>query len=293
MIIKSIRIRHSGGAPEGEYHALGSRLALIQTRYGEELAAALAVISGNTDTYLSPRIAGRVVSAEAEVSAGGREYTVRAEITERGARLTAARGGGADATAEYRYLTAHSREEDLCDGFDGDDAEGAPRLLKYTAEERFYAPRELENATRGATKLGFFRKHLRSFIRHSAPEPIREGKRYELVLGDDGEYSVRVRDGDFPALLSEAEERIFAYLCFLKTAEFWQGFEEIRNLGAVKKPLTVRHFIERIDEGIDLADIFKRTAALERQAIILTLPRESRHTRTITELGAILNESSS
>ena len=60
---------------------------------------------------------------------------------------------------------------------------------------------------------------------------IRDGKRYELYLKKDGKYAVRYKgDNDMPVFLSEWQQTLFRYLCFLRTAEFWQGFEELRNL---------------------------------------------------------------
>jgi hypothetical protein len=72
--------------------------------------------------------------------------------------------------------------------------------------------------------------------------------------------------------LSESEQVLFRYLCFLRTAEFWRGFEELRNLHGIKKPLIIKDFLERLDESIDTKDIIDRTVKLGRQVIILTLP---------------------
>ena len=74
-----------------------------------------------------------------------------------------------------------------------------------------------------------------------------------------------------PVFLSESEQTLFRYLCFLRTAEFWQGFEELRNLHSVKKPILTQDFLERLDESIDLQDILERTRRLNRQIIILTI----------------------
>jgi hypothetical protein len=57
----------------------------------------------------------------------------------------------------------------------------------------------------------------------------------------------------------------------LKTAEFWRGFEELRNLHGVKKPLIVGNFLERIDEMVDVSEILKRTMTLNRQVVLLTV----------------------
>jgi hypothetical protein len=71
--------------------------------------------------------------------------------------------------------------------------------------------------------------------------------------------------------LSESEQTLFRYLCFLRTAEFWQGFEELRNLHSVKKPILTRDFLERLDESIDTQNVLERTKRLNRQIIMLTI----------------------
>lgn len=115
-----------------------------------------------------------------------------------------------------------------------------------------------------------FRAYLRAFIKDFQPELIREGKRYELYLKKDGKYAVRYKDdNDMPVFLSESEQTLFRYLCFLKSAEFWHKFEMLRNLHAIKKPLLVKDFFSRLDESINIENLLQRTMEIKRQAIIL------------------------
>ena len=135
----------------------------------------------------------------------------------------------------------------------------------------YYAPHELAARTDGFSKLKFFRAYLRTFLKNFQGERICADKSYELVLKSDGRYAVsHSAGGDSAPLLSESEELLFRYLCFLHTAEFWQGFEELRNLHGVKKPLIVKDFLSRLDESIDRKDLLKRTEGLRRQVIILS-----------------------
>jgi hypothetical protein len=91
-----------------------------------------------------------------------------------------------------------------------------------------------------------------------------------LYLKKDGMYDVRYKgDNDMPVFLSESEQTLFRYLCFLRTADFWHGFEKLRNLHALKKPLLVKDFLSRLDESINIENLLKRTTELERQVIIL------------------------
>ena len=87
----------------------------------------------------------------------------------------------------------------------------------------------------------------------------------------NGKYAVKHgSDGDFPVVLSETERTLFRYLCFLRTAEFWRGFEELRNLHGIKKPLIIKDFLNRLDESVDSEDLLRRTQKLGRQVIILS-----------------------
>jgi len=72
--------------------------------------------------------------------------------------------------------------------------------------------------------------------------------------------------------LSETEEKLFLFICFLNIAEFWSDIESIRNLHHIEKPLLIKNFIEYLDESVDIENLIKRTVMLGRQVIIVTLP---------------------
>ena len=75
-------------------------------------------------------------------------------------------------------------------------------------------------------------------------------------------------------LLSETEEKLFLYICFLNIAEFWADVENIRNMHHEKKPLIIKNFIEFLDQTTDIDGLIARTTKLGRQVIILTLPMQ-------------------
>lgn len=74
--------------------------------------------------------------------------------------------------------------------------------------------------------------------------------------------------------LSQTEEKLFLYICFLNIAEFWNDIESIRNLHNVTKPLLIKNFLEYLDESAEIENLIKRTLTLNRQVIIATLPIE-------------------
>ena len=177
---------------------------------------------------------------------------------------------GHEKTREYLYLTSHCAEQDLCDVFDKDVQKMFFKPIQYLDEDRYYSSGDLSKCTDRLSETKAFRSYLKAFIKDFKSEIIRDGKRYELYVKKDGKYAVRYKgDNDIPVFLSESEQTLFRYLCFLRTAEFWQGFEELRNLHALKKPLLVKDFLSRLDESINIENLLKRTTELERQVIIL------------------------
>ena len=209
---------------------------------------------------------------EATVRVNTKTYfvTVLPNAERRGPILKAHDSNGNDITAEYRYLCSHCVEQDLSDVFDGNEKELLCRFLQYANADLYDAPCDLCARTDGLSDIKAFRSYLRSFIKDFKPETIREGKRYEIAMDHSGKYIVQCQGDDCtPCFLSESEQTLFRYLCFLRTAEFWQGFEELRNLNGIKKPLLIENFLERLDEAIDVSTLLQRTAELGRQVILL------------------------
>ena len=211
---------------------------------------------------------------EGEVCVLGKVYRVEVKQNSANSRLFLAAYDevGEDVTAEYVYLTSHCCEQDVSDTFFGDEDQAHLQLLAYLAEDEDGGARRSSGRTDRMSRTKAFRAYLKAFIRDFRPEPLRKGKRYELFLLPDGRYDVRHHDdGRMPVFLSESEQILFRYLCFLRTAEFWHGFEQLRNLHGVYKPLVVGRFLERLDESIDTHDLLNRTLQLERQLILLTI----------------------
>lgn len=271
MVLKTISITHFGGIKDFSF-SFSNSLNILKERYSEELFLAIATVLHNRSTPRIPKFwICRESRIDAEVSVNEKMFclTILPSEDENGVKLSAFDGEGSEVTKEYLYLSSHCEEQDLSDVFDGEDRT-LLRFLRY-AEELYDDSNELSKQTDGFSSLKIFRKYLRSFIENFQPEVIRDGKRYEIILKKDGRYCVRCSDGGFEAaFLSESERTLFRYLCFLRTAEFWQGFEEIRDLHSVKKPLVVKDFLDRLDQSIDVSELFDRTLKLGRQMIVLT-----------------------
>ena len=271
MILKRITIQNLGAVDAFEYD-FENDLNIVRSRYTDEISGAIQFVLNHRAFSLPKLWVRRSTKIEALVCILGTEYLliVAPNLKQNDLCLRAYDVDGHEKTREYLYLTSHCAEQDLCDVFDKDAKKTFFKPIQYLDEDRYYSPSDLSKRTDRLSETKAFRSYLKTFIKDFKSETIRDGKRYELYLKKDGRYAVRYKgDNDMPVFLSESEQTLFRYLCFLRTAEFWQGFEELRNLHALKKPLLVKDFLSRLDESINIENLLKRTTELERQVIIL------------------------
>lgn len=273
MKLQSIKIVQLG-AIDCFSKELWQRSELLQSRYADEIAYAVSIVLNHKEIQPLPLGAAREgTKIEATVFAEQKRYEIVAvfDAEEKNFALRAYNESLIDVTGEYLYLTDHCTEQDCSEIFDGTRKDMTLQFLKYIREDLYFSRRELCERTGDMSNLKAFRAYLRTFVKDFKPEPIREGKGYEIFFEDSGKYGIRYKnDCGMPVLLSESEHTLFRYLCFLKTAEFWRGFEEIRNLHGIKKPLIIKNFLSRIDQSIDVDDLLRRTERLGRQIIILS-----------------------
>lgn len=272
MILRNITIINLGTIESFSYNFTDG-LNVLRTRYTNDLAFVIRVLLNHKDIAPLPQDAVRAdTRIEATVFIEKKQYKLIAvpDTVRECFSLKAYNAQGGDATSEYLYLTDHCAEQDRADIFEGTDKDMSPRFLQYANEDVFFSRNELSRLTGDLSNLKAFRAYLRYFIAHFQPELIREGKYYEIVMKNDGRYDVRHKHYEgSPVCLSESEQILFRYRCFLRTAEFWRGFEEIRNLHGVNKPLIIKDFSERLDGSIDTKDIIDRTVKLGRQVVVL------------------------
>ena len=273
MLLKKITIQNLGAVDAFECD-FENGLTIVKGRYTEEISDAIQFVLNHRASYLPRLWVSGSTRIEALVCILGTEYLLIAapNLKQNDLCLCAYDVDGHEKTREYLYLTSHCAEQDLCEVFDKNTPKMFFKPIQYLDEDRYYSPRDLSKSTDRLSETKAFRSYLKTFIKDFKSETIRDGKRYELYLKKDGRYAVRYKgENNIPVFLSESEQTLFRYLCFLRTAEFWQGFEELRNLHSVKKPILIADFLERLDESIDAQDLFERTRQLNRQIIILTI----------------------
>ena len=273
MILKQISIQSLGALDSFEYD-FENDMNIVSSRYTDELSYAIQFVLNHRDSCLPECPVSGNTQIDAVVRLPEKEYRLSAkkEAGQNELCLHAYDENGDEKTPEFLYLTAHCAEHDLSEVFRADARKLFFKPIQYLYEDNFYAPEELSKQTDRLSDTGAFRSYLKSFIKDFEPEQIRDGKRYELCLKPNGKYVVRYKDdNDFPVFLSETEKTLLRYLCFLRTAEFWHGFEEIRNIHSIKKPILVENFLERLDLSVDVQKLLKRTMQLKRQVILLTV----------------------
>jgi hypothetical protein len=176
---------------------------------------------------------------------------------------------GADATAQYQYALSHCEEQNVAELFGGWEPYIPLRLSNYRDRDIWDI---LSDRTDRLIDTNAFHRYLCNYIRSFAPQQINSTKNYLISIDQHGKFKVILPGFDGKIHLSEIEKRLFYYICFLNIAEFWAGFESIRDLHHEKKPLIIQNFLEFLDESMDISALVARTIKLQRQLIILTLP---------------------
>ena len=271
MRINHLRVFHTDWQ-EAVCYDMTEDLTIIHTHHADLVSYLLERVLNHKPYSPLPCVAGGNTEITAGVTLYQKQYQVRlAYETEKDEfRLLAYDDAGKDVTAEYCYFSSHCQEQDVAEVFDGKETGQELRFLRYVGADDFSC-QELSKRTDGMSETSTFRAYCYRFIKNVSPELIRKGKRYQIALGGCGVYEVRFSgEGDAPVCLSESEQKIFGYLCFLQAAEFWHGFEEIRNIHGIKKPLLIKNFLEYLDESIETDAWMQRTMQLGRQVILLT-----------------------
>lgn len=176
---------------------------------------------------------------------------------------------GTECKEEYMETLRQSAEEQSVNRFSDFKRQKYPhRLFRYQDLETYYPTGNFSKRTGGFGVTRCFRRLLRQYVREFHPIRLRDGKDFWLHLKPDGQFVVKTGGGAECSMLSESENILYHYLCFLCLAEFWSAAEQIRDLHHLRKPLLVTDFLERLDRSIDVSEILERTAQLDRQTFL-------------------------
>lgn len=270
MVIEEISVRDFGTL--GVYEAsLHPTLNVLRTRETGVLGAAIPLLlcskAGSPFPSHWVRPGTRL---EARVLLGDVRYRVCAAAGKNGLVLTVTDPAGVDVTEAYRDTLTHCAEQDAVEHFDGQDKRTPHRLCRYRSCRDWEADQNLPHRTDRITDTKTFRSHLVRYIKEFQPEPIHSSKPYLTGITPQGQFTVFHPAYSGRVFLSETEEKLFHYICFLNTAEFWEAVEKNRDLHHERKPLLLHNFLEYLDASTQLDKLIARTLRLQRQVLILT-----------------------
>lgn len=269
MFIRHLTIQNLGSLPLYDEH-FSPELNLIDSRHTDEIAAAMAFLLCSQSVQEIPegwlqadtRICAEVCLADTVYRVLGQPRLGRLQ-------RTAVDPTGADVTEQYQYALCHCPEQDTTETFDGQDKAVALQLFRYRNREEQDG---LSLRTRRFADTQTFRTFLFRYIRNFRPERISCAKDYYIALDPEGKFQVFCPGTTGGLFLSETEEKLFRYLCFLHIAEFWKALAFVRDLHHESKPLFIRNFIEHLDESVNISTLLTRTWALDRQIILFATP---------------------
>lgn len=275
MIIKRITVKNFGSIQF--YDAfLTSKLNILDTLFTWEISTAIELVLCSKvlpECYSTSVRDDTLITAEVLVAESS--YYIELKPTNKGLlKLTVLDNKENDVTEFYRTIISHCTEQDTIDNFDGRDDSFPLRLCWYRGCDDYEVPKDLHSRSNYVVSTKTFRSHLVRYIKAFEPEPINNIKNYKATINNQGKFEVVYPgvSGELP--LSETEEKLFWYICFLNVAEFWTDVENIRNMHHEKKPLIIKNFLEFLDKTTDIDGLIARTTKLGRQVIILTLPMQ-------------------
>ena len=174
---------------------------------------------------------------------------------------------GEDVQEYYLDQISESEEGAYIRHFKDYKKETYPHKLK---SYRMFVDDELIEFSKKTDGIGVtrgFRSYMTNFIRNFKPELLVKGKPYVLILNKKGEFCVEhLHYPGERALLSENEENIYHYLCYLHLSRFWSDIEYLKNQNHVSLPLVVDDFLDYLDESMDQKEFINRALDLNREA---------------------------
>lgn len=115
-----------------------------------------------------------------------------------------------------------------------------------------------------------FRRCLLNYIRTFQPEALPTNSTLWLHLEKSGCFTVRMgKDGEIITGLNETDNYVFQYLCFLHIRCFWNYLQESFRFPAVKLPVLIQDFSDRLNENIDYEMLLQRAATIAALVVVL------------------------
>lgn len=272
MILKKLTIENFGKIKRFEA-SFNSQLAVIPDLNADEIVQAIGLVTNNK--ALSGLIATQMQADKTYISA---ELEIKNEQY-----LINTSGQPQAGTIEYKAYKADSmmsispdeifhsirlcEEEEGLTHFCFDKKNVyAERFLHYKDPDKYYFPGEFQKLTDGAGTTRSFRACLSKYIRDYEPDvtPLME---YKMGILSDGRFVCY--DANSPNTITKLEDgdlRLFDYLCYLDVNDFWNSFEEIRDMNHERWPM----IIDAADlvNAPNFNELLTKSYGLQRQLIL-------------------------
>lgn len=112
--------------------------------------------------------------------------------------------------------------------------------------------------------------YLHRFIREFSPALLLPDKDLWLHLEENGRFVVRLgKSGEEVPCLSETDQWIFRYLCWLHRVRFWEQAGRWSGREMPKPRLLIRDFSDRLDESVDFDVLLRRAEEISHQIVLL------------------------
>ncbi len=139
------------------------------------------------------------------------------------------------------------------------------RFMRYKDPEKYFPGDSFKKLTDGIGNTRSFRRCLGNHIRKYAPECPAFNRDCRMVLDKTGRFILESSAGAAPAALSETEDMLFEYLCFLNVNQFWKKVESIRDLNHAAWPL----FITGLNGIEEMTYYLQKALPLDRQVFVV------------------------
>jgi hypothetical protein len=139
--------------------------------------------------------------------------------------------------------------------------------LAFYKDSKYYFKGRFSEMTNGVGVTRSFRSFLSSFIKEFEPEQINKEKDLWLCLKETGEFVVTKGEaGEEATDFSEDDFLKYNLICFLNLVKFWDEFNDLRSINAIKTPVVIKlpdNFI------FDLNCLIEKVIQIKSQYVIL------------------------
>ncbi len=172
-----------------------------------------------------------------------------------------------DYTDEYFSLLKKSVEETFVTSFEYKSKQNYPLRLAFYKDSKYYFKGRFSEMTNGVGVTRSFQAFLSSFIKDFEPEQINQEKDLWLNLKENGEFVITKGEaGEETTDFSEDDFLKYNLLCFMELVIFWDEFNNLRNINAIKTPVVIKlpdNFI------FDLNCLIEKVIRIKSQYVIL------------------------